>query len=117
LERAIKLAEQLDWLELVECIREEAASARSRFEQQIGARRGDLLTAAKTAGVPAEMRSRSNRIVIFHVDYEDATAVVIRLLELTAREAGFVTARIQCGMQHKPFAALAETYRAVADAI
>src|SRR3954463_13832233 len=41
----------------------------------------------------------------------------LQTLEVTARRAGFVTARIQCGMQHKPFASLAETYRAIADSM
>lgn len=41
----------------------------------------------------------------------------LQTLEVTARRAGFVTARVQCGMQHKPFASLAETYRAIADSM
>lgn len=41
----------------------------------------------------------------------------LQALEVTARRAGFVTARVECGMQHKPFASLAETYRVIADAM
>lgn len=41
----------------------------------------------------------------------------LQTLQVTARRAGFVTARVQCGMQHKPFASLAETYRAIADSM
>ena len=33
----------------------------------------------------------------------------LQALEFAAHRAGFVTARVQCGMQHKPFAALQET--------
>lgn len=39
----------------------------------------------------------------------------LQTLEVSAQKAGFVTSRIQCGMQHKPFQSLAETYRAVAN--
>lgn len=39
----------------------------------------------------------------------------LQALEVAAEKAGFVTSRVQCGMQHKPFESLAETYRAVAN--
>jgi hypothetical protein len=41
----------------------------------------------------------------------------LQTLEITAQREGFVTSRVECGMQHKPFASLQETYRAVAASI
>src|SRR4051812_44313790 len=38
----------------------------------------------------------------------------LQALEVTAQRAGFVTSRVECGIQHKPFASLQDTYRAVA---
>jgi hypothetical protein len=35
-------------------------------------------------------------------------------LEVVAQRAGFVTSRVECGLEHKPFASLQETYRAIA---
>ncbi len=37
----------------------------------------------------------------------------LQALEITAQRAGFVTCRVECGMQHKPFGSLQETYRAI----
>ena len=38
----------------------------------------------------------------------------LQALEMVAQRAGFVTSRIECGMEHKPFASLQETYTAIA---
>jgi len=38
----------------------------------------------------------------------------LQALEVVARRAGFVTSRVECGMEHHPFASLQETYRAIA---
>jgi hypothetical protein len=38
----------------------------------------------------------------------------LQALEVVAQRAGFATSRIECGMEHKPFASLQETYRAIA---
>lgn len=38
----------------------------------------------------------------------------LQALEVAGQQAGFATARIQCGMQSKPFAAMQETYREIA---
>jgi len=37
----------------------------------------------------------------------------LQTLEICAQREGFVTSRVECGMQHKPFASLQDTYRAV----
>lgn len=39
----------------------------------------------------------------------------LQALEISAQRAGFVTSRVECGMQQKPFGSLQETYRAIAD--
>jgi hypothetical protein len=39
----------------------------------------------------------------------------LQALEISAQRAGFITSRVECGMQQKPFGSLAETYRAIAD--
>jgi hypothetical protein len=39
----------------------------------------------------------------------------LQALQLTAQRAGFVTSRVECGLQQKPFGSLEETYRVVAD--
>lgn len=39
----------------------------------------------------------------------------LQALEVTAQRAGFVTSRVECGLQQKPFGSLEETYRVVAD--
>lgn len=41
----------------------------------------------------------------------------LQTLEVSAQREGFVTSRVECGMQHKPFASLQDTYRAVVTAI
>jgi len=41
----------------------------------------------------------------------------LQTLEITAQREGFATSRVECGMQHKPFASLQETYRAVVTSI
>ncbi len=38
----------------------------------------------------------------------------LQTLEVAGLQAGFATARIQCGLQNKPFAAMQETYREIA---
>jgi len=38
----------------------------------------------------------------------------LQALEIAAQRAGFATSRVECGMQHKPFGSLQETYRAIA---
>lgn len=38
----------------------------------------------------------------------------LQALEVVAQRAGFATSRIECGMDHTPFASLQETYRAIA---
>ena len=39
----------------------------------------------------------------------------LQALEISAQRAGFLTSRVECGMQQKPFGSLAETYRAIAN--
>jgi hypothetical protein len=39
----------------------------------------------------------------------------LQALEVSAQRAGFVTSRVECGLQQKPFGSLEETYRVVAD--
>jgi len=41
----------------------------------------------------------------------------LQTLEMCAQREGFVTSRVECGMQHKPFASLQDTYRAVVSSI
>lgn len=41
----------------------------------------------------------------------------LQTLEICAQREGFVTSRVECGMQHKPFASLQDTYRAVVSCI
>jgi len=41
----------------------------------------------------------------------------LQTLEISAQRAGFVTSRVECGIQHKPFASLQDTYRAVVSSI
>jgi len=38
----------------------------------------------------------------------------LQALEIAAQRAGFVTSRVDCGLEHKPFGSLQETYRAIA---
>jgi hypothetical protein len=40
---------------------------------------------------------------------------LLQALEVAAQRAGFVTSRVECGLQQKPFGSLEETYRVVAD--
>ena len=76
LEQALKLAKQMDWPELVECLHEATSAAQKRFDEEIASRRENLLRAAKDAGVPTELRAKSDRIGIFTVDYEGALALI-----------------------------------------
>jgi hypothetical protein len=39
---------------------------------------------------------------------------LLQALEVVAQRAGFITSRVECGMRHKPFGSLQETYRAIA---
>src|SRR5205823_3274855 len=39
----------------------------------------------------------------------------LQALEVSAQRAGFVTSRVECGLQQKPFGSLEETYRVIAD--
>jgi hypothetical protein len=76
IEEASRLANQVDWAALKGNIEREAGEFRERVETNLRSRREKLHQAASAAQWHAQMGSQYDRIDIFQVEYEGATAVV-----------------------------------------
>lgn len=73
---ASKLAGQINWLEVKENIERVASAEREKEEVNLRTRREKLLQAASAANWPMQQGGQLDRIDIFHLEYEGATAVV-----------------------------------------
>lgn len=76
IEEARRLANQVDWEGLKDTIEREAGEVREREETGLRSRREKLLQAASAAQWQAQQGGQYDRIDIFQVEYEGATAVV-----------------------------------------
>ncbi len=98
IEEANKLAAQINWAEVRGSIEREASAVREKDEANLLGRREKLHQAAGAARWHAQMGSQFDRIDIFQVDYEGATAVV--------KLGGVVFDRVKEGDGGKLFARL-----------
>ena len=73
---ASKLAGQINWSEVKGNIEREASAEREKEEVNLRTRREKLLQAASAANWPMQQGGQLDRIDIFHLEYEGATAVV-----------------------------------------
>lgn len=76
LESVLKIAELVDWPSFLASLRAVAESARAKQQADLHSRRQSLHHAARAAGIAVEGGGNSDRIDIFQVDYDGATAVV-----------------------------------------
>lgn len=99
LAQTLKLAAQIDWPRLVECLREDTEAERNRLEKEIDSRREDLVRASLAESVPMAIHARSARVGIFTVNFEGATSVIslggLRLAECKETDGGKLLAAIQ----------------------
>jgi hypothetical protein len=76
LAEAIRVVETVDWAAIRAALQKEHDEIGERHNAELQARRENLLKAAEIAAVPAEMRSRADRIGILNVAYEGAQVVI-----------------------------------------
>ncbi|HOX02200.1 MAG TPA: hypothetical protein P5555_07700 [Candidatus Paceibacterota bacterium] len=76
LAEAIRVVETMDWAAVRAVLQKEHDELGEKHSAELQARRETLLKAAEAAAIPAEMRSRADRIGIFNVAYEGAQVVV-----------------------------------------
>ena len=76
IEEASKLASQIDWAALKTAIETEAKVYRERHNANLQVRREKLHQSAFAASVPAEMGAQADRVDIFRIEYEGATAII-----------------------------------------
>jgi len=98
IEDASRLAAQINWAEVKAAIEKEAGAVREKEEANLLGRREKLNHAAIAAKWQAQMGTQFDRIEIFQVDYEGATAVI--------RLGGVVLERVKESDGEKLFARL-----------
>lgn len=76
LAEAMRVVDTLDWTAVRTVLQKEHDELGEKHSAELQARRETLLKAAEAASVPAEMRSRADRIGIFNVSYEGVQVVV-----------------------------------------
>jgi len=110
IEEASRLANEIDWVGLRTTLEREAGEVRERVETNLRSRREKLHQAAGAGQWHAQMGSQYDRIDIFQVEYEGATAVVKlggvpceRMKEVDGEKLFARLKQLKAGLEQAPF--------------
>ncbi|NLH74687.1 MAG: hypothetical protein GX456_16690 [Verrucomicrobia bacterium] len=110
IEEVNKLVAQIDWADIKAKVEKEVRTVLEKHQASLQARREKLHQAAKSAQVAAVMGAQSDRIGIFRVEYEGATAVVslggvtvTRLKEADGERLFGELQRLRAALEQTPF--------------
>ena len=110
IEEASRLASQIDWAALKGTIEREASEVRERMETNLQSRREKLHQAAGAGQWHAQIGGQYDRIDIFQVEYEGATAVVKlggvpceRVKEVEGEKLFARLKQLKAGLEKSPF--------------